>query len=121
MTIMKDTAYTTTEKANAYDNISPLLKAMYFEFRELAKKKPDLAVNKNKIKIVNRLLEKILFILSDEDNIDFLDKLDEDDMPQTSDVTLVLSQYTAAMETFRKKYYGWIGAEQNWFIEETNN
>ena len=89
---------------------------MFGEFKELSKKKPDAAVSKSKITIVNRLLEKLRLVLADEDAIDFLDLLDEDDVPQASDVTLILSQYVASMDAFHAKYYGWDGTEHVWFI-----
>lgn len=114
---MEGEFYTTHEKAETHDIMTPLLKAMYSEFKELSKKKPDSAVSKNKIKIVNRLLEKIRVVLTDEKSIDFLDLLDEDDVPQSSDVTLILSQYVAAMTAFHQKYYGWDGANHTWFVE----
>ena len=112
-----DIFYTTQEKAQTHDTTTPLLRAMYSEFKEISKKKPDSAVSKGKIKIVNRLLEKVKTVLSDEESITFLDLLDEDDVPQASDVTLILSQYVAAMDAFHGKYYGWDGSEHNWFIE----
>jgi hypothetical protein len=115
--VNSDKIYTTQEKAQTHDTTMPLLKAMYFEFKEISKKKPDSAVSKGKIKIVNRLLEKVKTVLSDEESIIFLDLLDEDDVPQASDVTLILSQYVAAMDAFHDKYYGWDGSDHNWFIE----
>ena len=92
-----DKSYTTKEKARTHDTMTPLLQAMYAEFKELSKKKPDSAVSKSKIKIVNRLLERVKTVLSDEESIEFLDMLDEDDVPQASDVTLILSQYVFLM------------------------
>lgn len=109
--------YTSQDKAKTHDTTTPLLKAMYFEFKEISKKKPDLAISKGKIKIVNRLLEKVKIVLEDEESIIFLDLLDEDDVPQASDVTLILSQYVAAMDAFREKHYGWDGSTHDWFIE----
>ncbi|STQ89716.1 hypothetical protein [Iodobacter fluviatilis] len=109
--------YTSNEKAQTHDTMTPLLSAMYSEFKELSKKKPDSAVSKSKIKIVNRLLEKVRDVLADEDSIEFLDLLDEDDVPQVSDVTLILSQYVAAMDAFRGKHHGWDGANNKWFIK----
>ncbi len=108
---------TTADKASTHDTTMPLLVSMYAEFKELSKKKPDAAVNKNKIGIANRLLAKVRVVLKDEESIDFLDLLDEDDIPQASDVTLILSQYVAAMKAFHKKYYGWNGSENNWFTK----
>lgn len=108
--------YTTKEKAQTHDTMTPLLEAMYAEFKELSKKKPDAAVSKSKIKIVNRLLERVKTVLSDEESIEFLDMLDEDDVPQASDVTLILSQYVAVMNAFHGKHYGWDGSNHIWFI-----
>jgi hypothetical protein len=113
----KDKYYTTQEKADTHDTMTPLLEAMYSEFKELSKKKPDSAVSKNKIKIVNRLLERVRVVLSDEESIGFLDMLDEEDIPQSSDVTLILSQYVAAMKAFHEKHYGWDGSNHIWFVK----
>lgn len=112
-----DKSTTTQEKADTHDVTLPLLNSMYSEFKELSKKKPDAAISKNKIAIVNRLLQKIRTVLNDEESIEFLDLLDEDDIPQTSDVTLILSQYVAAMEAFKNRYFGWSGSEHDWFID----
>lgn len=97
---------TTRERAEKHDALVPLLKAMHREFQDLSKKKHDGAVNKGKIGIVNRLLKEILTILEEEPQRKFLDLLEEDNIPQNSDVVLVLSQYCAAMDQFREKYYG---------------
>ena len=79
---------------------------MFREFQELSKKKPDSALNKRKVELVNRLLRGIHSILEGESTNAYLDLLDEDDLPQNSDVVLILGQTLAAMETFKEKYYG---------------
>jgi hypothetical protein len=93
------------EKAELYEITMPLLQAMYREFKELSKKKPEGAVGKVKIKVVNRLWTKCQEVLEAEASIDYLDVLDEDDVPQNSDVVLTLSQYVAAMQQFQSTYY----------------
>ena len=108
--------YTTEGKTQTYDTTMPLLEAMYIEFKELSKKKPDSAVSKSKIKITNRLLERVRTALEDSDSINFLDLLDEDDVPQVSDVTLILSQYVASMKEFRHRHYGYFEGEYQWVI-----
>ena len=107
---------TTKNKADSHDTTMPLLGAMYLEFKELSKKTPSAAISKQKITIVNRLLAKISEVLADEESIKFLDMLDEDDVPQMSDVALILSQYLAAMNAFKQKYYGWDGVAHKWFL-----
>lgn len=107
---------TSLEKADIYETTIPLLKAMYIEFQDLSKKKPDAAVSKSKIKIANRLLSEARIVLNDEKTIGFLDLINEDDVPQVSDVTLIMSQYVAAMGAFREKYHGYNGSKHTWFI-----
>jgi hypothetical protein len=97
-------AATTIDKGDKHDNLTPLLKAMYDEFQELSKKKPDAALSKRKVQIVNRLLKDVLDLLEGEPTRAYLDMLDEDDLPQNSDVILILSQAVAAMNAFRGKY-----------------
>lgn len=104
-------------KGETHDAITPLLKAMYLEFKELSKKNPAAAISKQKITIVNRLLTKLSAVLAKEESMEFLDMLDEDDVPQLSDVALILSQYVAAMDSFKAKYYGWNGYETTWHIK----
>lgn len=101
--IAKD--HTTAERAAKHDVLMPMLSAMFGEFKELSKKKPDGALNKKKVEIVNRLLKDVLLILEDEPSRPYLDLLEEDDLPLNSDVLLVLSQFVAAMESFREKYW----------------
>lgn len=93
----------TQDKAELLTVIRPLLNAMFLEFKELSKKKPDGAVSKSKIKVVNRLLEKCINLLQNELSIEYLDLLDEDDFPQNSDIVLMLSQYRSAMNQFFTK------------------
>lgn len=98
---------TTTERVALYENLEPLLEAMYKEFQELSRKKQDGVLNKNKIQVVNRLLKDVLTILEEEPSRGYLDLVNEDDMPQNSDVALFLSQYRAAMKQFHEKYFGY--------------
>jgi hypothetical protein len=96
---------TSIEKTQLYEVTRPLLDAMYVEFKELSKKKPEGVVSKAKIKIINRLLSRCREVLKDEMTIEYLDLLEEDDVPQNSDVVLMLSQYTAAMGKYYHTFY----------------
>jgi hypothetical protein len=108
---------TTSKKASTHEVMTPLLDAMFEEFKDLAKKKPDAAVSKGKLVIANRLLNRIREVLADEESIEFLDLLNEDDVPQASDVTLVFSQYVAAMQAFKGKYNSWNGSGYVWSLQ----
>ncbi len=110
---------TTEEKAAKHDDLMPLLAAMFREFQEASKKKPEAALNKRKVEIVNRLLQDVLSILDAEPTRAYLDLLNEDDLPQNSDVVLILGQTVAAMEAFKEKYHGYDPMEGDhvWYIE----
>lgn len=91
------------EKKALFGVVNPLLRSLYLEFQELSKKKPQDAVSKGKVKIVNRILGQTFSVLDDEPSRVFLDLLDEDDLPQNSDVVIMLGQAMTAMGQFRIK------------------
>jgi hypothetical protein len=97
---------TTKKKAELHEVVMPLLQAMYEEFKEFSKKKPDAVLSKSKVQVVNRLLEKCREVLESESSLQFLDLLDEDNVPQNNDVVLMLSQYVSAMNQFKEAYHG---------------
>ena len=108
---------TTEEKVDLWDVTTPLLKAMFEQFQELSRKKPEGALNKSKVAMVNRLLEKCREVLADEMTLQFLDLLDTEQVPQNSDVVLVLSQYESAMRQFREDHTHNEGYETEWDLE----
>jgi hypothetical protein len=111
------TDLTSAEKGAKHDDLMPLLVAMFREFQEASKKKPDGVLNKRKVEIVNRLLRDVMSIVEGEATRAYLDLLDEDDFPQNSDVALIIGQAVAAMETFKAKYYGYDTIEgDSWAI-----
>lgn len=113
-----DQKHTSREKAELCEATLSLLEAMHVEFKELSKKKPEAVLSKSKVKIVNRLLESCRKVLDSEQSLNYLDLIEEDDVPQNSDVVLMLSQYVAAMRQFRSTYHGWEGTESLWFISK---
>jgi hypothetical protein len=115
---MKEPQHRTTKQAaSEFEVIMPLLEAMFSEFKEFSRKKPDAAIGKAKIAVVNRLLERAKVVLANEASARFLDLLDEQQVPLNSDVALMLSQWVAAMHAFRGRYFGWDGASQVWFTK----
>ncbi len=91
---------------------------MYKEMQDLSKKKPDGTLNPIKVKIINRLLTDIKAILVDESDSKYLDLLDDEMLPQYSDVALILSQFSASIKKFYEKYYGHdeIHGEWRWLV-----
>jgi hypothetical protein len=105
------------QQAHDFEVLLPLLKSMYDEFQEFSKKKPQDAVSPNKVKVTNRILAPILELLEGEPERQYLNLLDNDDLPQNSDAVLMLGQAVAAMQSFRTKYRdGYSG----WRIASTN-
>ena len=87
-----------------FDMVQPLLAAAHKEMAELSKKKQDGLVNELKIRHINRLLEAAEGSLNGDASTAFLERLDEEAIPQNSDAVLVLSQWLAAMEQFKKRH-----------------
>lgn len=116
----KVTKSTTTKKnVEIYETTEPLLEALYKEIQDLTKKKPDGTLNQTKIKMINRLLQDIQIFLKDEPDNKYLDLLEDENLPQYSDVSLILSQWSASVKKFHGKYYGWdaIERENRWHIK----
>ncbi len=96
---------TTQEKVDIYKVTRPLLWSLYNEIQTLSKKKHDGALNKVKIKTINNLLTDLMVCISGEPEEKYLYLLDEADIPQYSDVVILLSQFKTAMNAYRDRYY----------------
>ena len=85
-----------------FEKLKGQLDGLYEEISVLAKKAPNDAVNTFKIKFVNANLIQWNAFLG-EQNKPFADfvAFDTDDLPTTSDVTLILSQYIECAEKYR--------------------
>lgn len=97
------------DSTETYNLIYYMFHSAYMEMRELTKKTPKETLSPIKIKMLNRILEKIRDFLSKEPAIDFLDLIDEDSLPSTSDTLLLMSQYAGAIDNYYKKHYTGIG------------
>ena len=109
-TIKQEEKNTTKEQISLYGTISPLLQHAFSEVKEFSKKKQEEQLNLNKVKTINRLLEKAKELLKNEPTDEFLDLLNEDDLPSNSDAVLTMSQFIAAMNKFHSDHYhlnGW--------------
>lgn len=98
---------TTQEKAQAYDSFFGVFSHLYRELKVFGSKKPAETLSKNKIEIINRLLEDIRGVMEEEPEYKYLDVLDDEVLPQYSDAILVLSQYEAALRGFKERYFGY--------------
>ena len=78
------------------------LDGLHSELSALAKKSPNDAVNKFKLRFVNSSLLKCNSFLGESYKpFEDFHQFNEDDVPSNSDITFILSQYMQALEKFR--------------------
>jgi hypothetical protein len=95
----------TEQEVTTYERLVPMLHAAQHEMSELSKKRPDGIVNTLKIRIINRLLVELRKLLENDPSRDFVELLDEETLPQNSDVVLLLSQWQSALAQYRYRYH----------------
>lgn len=93
------------DKVKKFELLYPMINSDLAEIRELSKKKQDEPLNKFKVKTINKKLEQVKAILSDEPTFEFLELLDEETLPSNSDAVLMVSQYIQALKQFKSKHY----------------
>ncbi len=103
---MIDESKVTTEKfVGIYKATNAIFLGLLKEIRELSKKKPDAIMSAGKVNLINKVLDDLKLILENEPEGKFLDILDDQNLPQTSDAVLMMCQYETALKSFRSKYY----------------
>ena len=112
---------TTCAKVAAYEASSGVFGGLMREMRELSKKKPDATLSKHKVGILNRILTDIGSVLQDEPEAKYLDLLDDEELPQSSDAVLVMVQHETALAAFEKRYHQYLRDfnEYRWITAET--
>ena len=106
------------ETVDKYQKLCEQLQGIYDELAILSKKSPNEAVNTFKLKFINKLLQDSNdFLNSKYRPFDDFSQFDLDEIPQNSDVVLMLSQYLHSFEKFRadsiiRKHVRWY-----WVIE----
>lgn len=106
------------KQVEKYEMLLPMLYSLLNEMREFSKKKQDGVLNPLKVKMINRILVDIKEVLKSETSVVYLDILDEDLLPQNSDAVVILGQYQAAMNQYRKKYTTQDGYDTYWNTSE---
>lgn len=87
---------------DTFEKLSGQLISVYEEISLLSKKNPNDAVNRFKLRFVNKLIIESNEYLSDKYRpFEDFDSFDEDDIPQNSDVVFILSQYLQCFEKLR--------------------
>jgi len=94
------------------------IQSIYNEITALSKKKPNEAVNKFKLRFINQILENANQLLKGNHKpfADF-EKFYEDEIPTTSDVTMIFAQYLESMEKLHSDNIIWGGDKWCWIID----
>ncbi len=88
-----------------FEKLAGQVLGLYEEMSILSKKSPNDAVNKFKLKFINRQLSESNILLGERYRpFDDFEVFDEDEVPQNSDVVFILSQYLQCMEKLRGDY-----------------
>lgn len=91
-----------TSDVDRFEKLVGQVLGLYEEMSILSKKSPNDAVNKFKLKFINRQLGESNELLAERYRpFDEFEIFSEDDMPQNSDVVFILSQYLQCMEKLR--------------------
>jgi len=92
------------DKIAVYKATQSIFEGLIKEIRELSKKKPDATLSASKVQILNRVLEDLKGLLDKEPEGKFLDLLDDENLPQTSDAVLIMVQFETALDAFFDRY-----------------
>lgn len=101
-----------------YNMIFPMLESILNEMKVLSSKKQDGILNNFKVKLINRLIGPARELLADEPTLEYLEEIEEDMLPQNSDVVLILCQYIEALEQFKRKNQVYIDGVHRWRTQE---
>ena len=89
------------EEIAEFRRIRAQLDGLHQEFSGSTKKDPDKPVTVFKIRFVNRVLAAASHALAEDTPFPDFEGFDEDDIPTSSDVSLVVTQYIEASEKVR--------------------
>lgn len=94
------------------------IKSLISEFSVLSKKKPDGAVNKFKIELINPILKVANYFVNDKKYKPFekFELFDEDTLPTNSDVLVILSQYRVCLHKYHKDHIQYYENKCYWIV-----
>ncbi len=90
------------DEINEFERLQAQLQSLYLEMGTISKKKPDDAVNEFKLSLINNILERANSVLGDNYRpFDDFEIFNPDNVPTTSDVVIIVSQYLNCLEKLR--------------------
>ena len=80
-----------------YNVVFSMLESIQDEMKTLSSKKPDMLLTTLKVKMINKLIGSAKELLASEPTLEYLVELDEEKLPQYSDVVIILRLYIEAL------------------------
>ena len=98
-----------TEKNRTYEMYLPFFDALFYEFKQQTRKRPDDRLNRCKAECLNKVLEPLKDMMRDEAYAVLLrsvvsDEADKQNGMNNSDVMILLTQYKSALEKYHKSH-----------------
>lgn len=112
----------TVEQIIGFEKVFAQLKSFYEDTNVLVKKDPKEVMNTFKLKLINKVLVQANAILAYSKPFDDFTEFDIDgDMPNNSDVAMILGQYINCMEAIKKDNVHVFGRRWFWKTDEDHN
>jgi hypothetical protein len=109
----------TSAHVSQFEKCQSQVDGLYAETSQLAKKSPNDGVNKFKLKFINQTLELCSGLLGDQYKpFSEFTVFSDEELPTTSDVVLMLSQYAIALEKFRDDNISFIQNSWQWLVSD---
>ena len=106
------------EQVDLFEKVHTQLEGIHTEISALSKKSQNDALNKFKLKFVNQILVEANIVLSDKYKpFNDFDIFSDDDLPTTSDVAMMLSQYINCLEKLRTDNVTVYNYQWYWLID----
>ena len=106
------------EQVEMFEKVHAQLEGLHSEISALSKKSQNDALNKFKLKFVNQILTEANIVLGDSYKpfADF-DIFNDEEIPTTSDVAMMLTQYLSCFEKLRTDNVTYSGGKYYWLID----
>jgi len=110
----------TQKEIDEYNLLDPLLDTLFDEVKTFSSKKQDVQLNRFKVKTINRVLTRVKELIGTDPMSNFLDLLDEDELPTNSDAVLVMAQFQSALAKYKasREYHDTASYSTKWLTKD---
>ena len=110
----------TKKEIDEFETVQGQLDSLHGEITTLVKKNPNDLLNKFKLGLINSVLKRANAFLGKKWRpFGSFEQFDEDAMPSTSDVLMVISQYLSALEKLRADNIAQKGLRWIWLCSDS--